>query len=195
VELDEDERNLADRPLWSEVGDLAGIGGLMAAWLEGDIAYQPAYDGPAPDDETTELVPALAALNRAGFVTDFSQPGIPLANGSAQRAAVGGFCGEQLRLDLTRAAVGTDLVALWFQPAVKSVANAVVTLHEGKEVTWLGTAAAPDALEYTYGEDLSLVGLEALIDAWQVHLFDPVWGRNDLLWPLLADVAVRRGMT
>jgi len=188
-ELDEDGHNLAERALWSEVDDLAGIGGLTARWLEGDITYRPARDGRASGDETAEPAPVLAALNRAGFVTDFSQTGLPLTGGSARRAAVGGFCDERMRLNLARATAVTDLVALWFPPAVKSVAQAVVTLDAGKEVTWLGTAMAPDAIEYSYGEDLSLAGLEALIDAWQVHLFDPVWGRDDLLWPLLADVA------
>jgi hypothetical protein len=190
-ELDEDGYDLADRALWSEVDDLAGIGGLTARWLEGDITYRPARDGRAPGGETAELVPVLAALNRAGFVTDFSQTALPLHAGSARRAAVGGFCDMRMRLDLARAIATTDVVALWFPPAVKSVAQVVVTLDAGKEVTWLGTATAPDAIEYSYGEDLSLDGLEALIDAWQVQLFDPVWGRGDVLWPLLADVAAR----
>ncbi|HEV7978881.1 DUF6919 domain-containing protein [Amycolatopsis sp.] len=190
-ELDEDGPVLADRALWSEVDDLAGIGELTARWLEGDITYRPARDGRAPGEETAEPVPVLAALNRAGFVTDFSQTGLQLTAGSARRAAVGGFCDERMRRNLAGATAATDLVVLWFAPAVKSVAQAVVTLDGGKEVTWLGTAMAPDAIEYSYGEDVSLAGLEALIDAWQVHLFDPVWGRDDLLWPLLADVAAQ----
>jgi hypothetical protein len=192
-ELDEDGHLLAERALWSEVDDLAGIGGLTARWLEGDITYRPAHEGRAPGGETAGPAPVLAALNRAGFVTDFSQTGLPPTAGSARRAAVGGFCDERMRLTLAGATAATDLVALWFRPAVTSVARAVVTLDAGKEVTWVGTAAAPDAVEYGYGGDLSLPGLEALIDAWQVQVFDPVWGRDDVLWPLLAGVAARCG--
>jgi uncharacterized protein DUF6919 len=188
-ELDEDGHVLADRVLWSEVDDLIGIGGLTARWLEGDITYRPARDGRAPGDEIGELAPVLTALNRAGFVTDFSQTALRPNAGSARRAAVGGFCDESMRLKLARATATTDLVALWFPPAVKSAARVVVTLDAGKELTWLGSATAPDAIEYSYGADLSLDGLEALIDAWQVQVFDPVWGRDDVLWPLLADVA------
>lgn len=188
TELDEHGRNLAERQLWSDVQDLAGMGGLMARWLEGDLTYQPAYYGSAPDEETAELVPVLAALNRAGFVTEFSQPGIPLTNGSAQRAAVGGFCDDAMVLNLMAATFGTDLVMLRFASGDTGEGSVVVTLDEREEYTFLGRTEGPDDLEYGYGEDLSPAGLAALTSAWQVHLFDPVWGRNDLLWPLLTDV-------
>jgi hypothetical protein len=188
TELDEHGRSLAARQLWSDVEDLAGIGGLMARWLEGDLTYQPAYYGSAPDEETAELVPVLAALNRAGFVTEFSQPGIALANGSAQRAAGGGFCDDAMLLNLMAATFGTDLVMLRFASGDTGEGSVVVTLDEREEYTFLGRAEGPDDLEYGYGEDLSPAALAALIGAWQVHLFDPVWGRNDLLWPLLTDV-------
>ncbi|MFJ7213734.1 DUF6919 domain-containing protein [Amycolatopsis sp. NPDC098790] len=187
TELDEHGRNLAERQLWLNAEDLAGIGGLMARWLEGNLSYQPAYYGSAPDEETAELVPVLAALNRAGFVTEFSQPGIQLTNGSAQRAAVGGFCDDAMLLNLKVATFGTDLVMLRFASGDTGEGSVVVTLDEREEYTFLGRTEGPDDLEHGYGEDLSPAGLTALIDAWQIHLFDPVWGRNDLLWPLLTD--------
>jgi hypothetical protein len=192
TELDEHGRNLAERQLWAGVQDLVGIGGLMAGWLEGDLTYQPAYYGAAPDEETAELVPVLAALNRAGFVTEFSQPGIPLANGSAQRAAIGGFCDDVMLLNLMAATFGTDLVMLRFASGDTGEGSVVVTVDELEEYTFLGRTEGSDDLKDGYGEDLSPAGLAALIGAWQVHLFDPVWGRNDLLWPLLADVVELR---
>jgi hypothetical protein len=75
------------RALWA--GGLAeDLGGLMARWLEGRTSYEPGYLAAGPDAETASLVPVLAQLNRAGYVTDFSQPGIALdANGNGQRAA------------------------------------------------------------------------------------------------------------
>jgi hypothetical protein len=188
TELDEHGRKLAERQLWSDVDNLAGIGGLMARWLEGDLTYQPACYGSAPDEETIQLVPVLAALNRAGFVTKFSQPGIPLSNGNAQRAAVGGFCDDAMLLNLMAATFGTDLVMLRFASGDTGEGSVVVTLDEREEYTCLGRTERPDDLEDGYGEGLSTAGLTALIGAWQVHLFDPVWGRNDLLWPLLNDV-------
>jgi hypothetical protein len=192
VELDEDGRNLADRPLWAQAGGLADLGVLMARWLESDITYQPAYCGPVPEDETTDLIPVLAAVNRAGLVTDFSQPGQPLVGGCAQRAAVGGFCDEQMLSELIRATFGTELVLMYFAPNSVSEARVVVTLDAGEEFTWLGRIETAEDIADAYAEDLAPAGVHGLAEAWQVHLFDPVWGRNDLLWPLLADVAARR---
>lgn len=67
----------ADRRRWRGARTLADLGELMALWLEGTIAsrpgYQPRY---GPDEETEHLVPDLAALCRAGYVTTCSQPGL-----------------------------------------------------------------------------------------------------------------------
>lgn len=66
----------ADRRRWLSAQTTADLGELMALWLEGEIAsrpgYQPRY---GPDEETTHLVPTLAALCRAGYITTCSQPG------------------------------------------------------------------------------------------------------------------------
>ncbi|MGJ5797530.1 DUF6919 domain-containing protein [Streptomyces griseorubiginosus] len=67
----------ADRRRWRSARTISDLGELMALWLEGKIAsrlgYQPRY---GPDDETAHLVPTLAALCRAGYVTTQSQPGL-----------------------------------------------------------------------------------------------------------------------
>lgn len=65
-----------DRRLWKSAKTVADLGELMARWLEGDIASRPGYQPRfGPDDETEHLVPSLAALCRAGYVTTCSQPG------------------------------------------------------------------------------------------------------------------------
>ncbi|MGC5400792.1 DUF6919 domain-containing protein [Streptomyces sp. DT20] len=82
-----------DRRHWRAARTVADLGELMALWLEGKIAsrtgYAPRY---GPDEETEHLVPSLAALCRAGYVTTQSQPGLAGtgANGLwwEQRAAV-----------------------------------------------------------------------------------------------------------
>ncbi|MFF7986999.1 DUF6919 domain-containing protein [Streptomyces sp. NPDC007901] len=67
----------SDRRRWRSARTISDLGELMALWLEGKIAsrpgYQPRY---GPDDETAHLVPTLAALCRAGYVTTCSQPGL-----------------------------------------------------------------------------------------------------------------------
>jgi hypothetical protein len=66
----------SDRRAWQSARTLADLGHLMADWLEGGIASWPGYaPNWGPDDETTDLVPTLAALCRTGFVTTGSQPG------------------------------------------------------------------------------------------------------------------------
>jgi hypothetical protein len=70
------EHGSEDSHYWAEARTLTDIGQLTAQWLEGTITHNPGYGGPGgPDDETLALAPGLAIINRAGLVTDFSQPG------------------------------------------------------------------------------------------------------------------------
>ncbi|MER0450153.1 hypothetical protein ABR738_37385 [Streptomyces sp. Edi4] len=83
----------ADRNRWSSVRTVADLGELMALWLEGKIASRPGYAAHyGPDEETAHLVPVLAALCRAGYVTTQSQPGLAGTGADGrwweQRAAV-----------------------------------------------------------------------------------------------------------
>ena len=89
---------------WAEARTLLEVGELTAQWLEGRIPKSPWYRG-APDPETTEIVPVLAALNRIGFVTTMSQPGRGLSEEYAQRAEVSGYAAGnwQIILRLPRA--------------------------------------------------------------------------------------------
>ena len=86
----------ADRQAWEAARTLADLGELTAQWLEGAIASQPAYTpGCGPDPETAPLIPVLACCNRAGYVTNGSQPGEAGTGYDGawweQRAAVEGF--------------------------------------------------------------------------------------------------------
>src|ERR1035438_8169724 len=94
--------NRADRKRWASARTLPDLGELTALWLEGEIGKAPGYDdGPAP--ETRDLIPVLAAANRAGFITSGSQPG-SLSEYSDQRAAVEGFAAPET-LDRLRSAL------------------------------------------------------------------------------------------
>ena len=82
-----------DRRAWKSAKTVADLGELMARWLEGDIASRPGYQPRfGPDEETEHLVPTLAALCRAGYVTTCSQPGFAGTGADGlwweQRAAV-----------------------------------------------------------------------------------------------------------
>lgn len=59
---------------WEQATTLHDLARLTADWLEGSPGEHPnGYD--RPDDETESLIPTLARVNRAGFLTVNSQPG------------------------------------------------------------------------------------------------------------------------
>lgn len=167
-------------PAWATATGLADLGELTARWLTGEYEETPTHGGP-PDPETTALIPVLAAANRAGYVTDFSQPGENLGGGDRQRAAVGGYCDDAVRARLADAVAGTDLVLL--HEISDSGIRLPVTLDAGTPCTWVGGVPAPEDVWYTVA--LTAAAMTALRDSWYVTIVDPVWGRNDRLWPAL----------
>ena len=97
-------------------------------------------------------MPVLAEVNRAGLVTDFSQPGVELdEHGNGQRAAVAGLCTQATAAWLRAAVRRTELVAVVRDLFSSAMVSLVVTLDEGEEYTWLGRGAYLDG----YYEDLS----------------------------------------
>jgi len=127
-----------DRRQWRDADSLAAVGELTARWLEGTLAYQPEDFATTPAPETRPLVPVLAPLNRAGYVTTNSQPGVALRAGSGQRAFVTGYCDDLSLRRLERAVRDTDLVLLAFRPDDRGGEPVVVTMRDGAEATWLG---------------------------------------------------------
>ncbi|MFE2693644.1 DUF6919 domain-containing protein [Streptomyces mirabilis] len=108
--------NRTDSKAWCSARTTSDLGQLTARWLEGDLASQPGYmPNHGPDPETEPLIPVLAAANRAGFVTNASQPGDDdHTHGThwQQRAAVTGFITDTALLgNLTDRQRDTDLLA------------------------------------------------------------------------------------
>ncbi len=104
-----------DRRRWRATRSLADVAALTALWLEGAVASQPNYQpNYGPDEETVPLVPMLAAWNRAGFLTDGSQPGdleecAVLGTLGRQRAAVDGFIDRYTGSRIMAAAIEAGL--------------------------------------------------------------------------------------
>jgi hypothetical protein len=61
-----------DAARWAAAEDMAALGEMVIAWLGGEVGQTPGHCGP-PCAETIPLIPYLAAVNRAGFVTENSQ--------------------------------------------------------------------------------------------------------------------------
>jgi len=188
--------NRSDREAWASARTLADLGELTARWLEGSLASQPGYQvgcGPAP--ETERLIPVLVQFNRAGFMTDGSQPGSLDGGGeSGQRAAVEGFAAQDVALKLIAAASRAGLHVIAYPPSmtprwrVRYDDAVPVTRRHGDGVTWFG-AARPrrDLRDFHVGYGIcGPAAVAALCDAWQVTVIDVQWGRNSVLWDALS---------
>ncbi|MFJ4974189.1 DUF6919 domain-containing protein [Streptomyces coeruleorubidus] len=182
----------ADRRRWAAAQTLPELAQLMALWLEGELSMWPGY-GDGADEETTLMIPTLAAVNRAGFLTDQSQPGYdgPGFDGLVwqQRAAVSGLVGdEQLLTRIRRAGEAAGLLVLISHPRLLSQGRGVTcTIRGGQPYTTFGEYMPPRILRQVW-RGISRQASVAIADAWQVCLIDPEIGRNDRLWPLLDDL-------
>jgi len=184
---DEFGRRAADVLPWRSVRNLADACELTALWLEGRSTYLPMYLDDKPADETAGTVTELAAINRLGFMTDCSQPGAAISSGGGQRAFVTGFCDEQVADRLLAGLAETDLVILTFAPGQVGEGSIPVSLDGEEPFTWLGRSNDfwEDAVVETFAEETNPAFAQVLKESGQVHIFDPIWGRNDVLLPAI----------
>jgi hypothetical protein len=190
----------ADAARWQAARTLADLGELMALWLEGKLGSRPAYAaGCGPNDETAELVPVLAAANRAGFLTQVSQPGMAGAGYDGawreQRAGVMGLATQATTEHIRSVAAGSGITLITWDPhadwRVPGVEGELATRHDGQPGIRFGAAGVGCQLFTECHPD----AVRAMRSAWQVTLIDPEWGRNNRLWPLLARIAGQPGVT
>ncbi len=189
-----------DRRRWRATRSLADVAALTALWLEGEVASQPNYQpNYGPDEETAPLVPMLAAWNRAGFLTDGSQPGdleecAVLGTLWRQRAAVEGFidrcAGARVMAEAIEAGlwVVVDGVTVCGEPFVVDGEcwGAVVTEMDGQPHTWFGAHISGYRRGVMY-ERCGCTAQTAICEALRLAVIDPVYNRNDVLWPVVND--------
>lgn len=182
-------RSRADRRLWRQAQTLPELCDLMARWLEGELSMWPGYDDDA-DEETAALIPVLARANRAGFLTDQSQPGFdgPGFDGRRweQRAAVSGLVGDdEVLFALARVAESHRLTILVRTADEKSERPGVTcTRVDGEPYTVFGSRLSRRDLRHIW-RGVSRNALDEITGALQVTLVDPEFGRNDWLWTAL----------
>jgi hypothetical protein len=175
---------------WADVRTLEDLGEMTARWLEGVEPYHPSCGDGGPDDETAVLVPDLTALNRAGFVTEFSQPAEPLVDGYTQRAAVSGFCREDVARRVAALGLATDLIVIAFPPGTEGGHYIPITITDYRPYTWAG--------RYGSGElaHLAEACAEEIVDelrrVWRIDVLDPQWGRDRYLWDHLSAAVIRK---
>ncbi|MFD3920213.1 DUF6919 domain-containing protein [Streptomyces sp. NPDC058595] len=187
--------SLRDRRRWRAPQSAAGLGEPMALWLEGTIrswpGYAPRY---GPDEETAHLVPTLAALNRAGFVTVASQPGQagPGVDGQwwEQRAAVEGYVSDgSLYERLMDVAGEAGLITVTNDPVLGCYEDPeVVTTCAGEPITWFGHHLSYRDMRVQWPH-ISLAAFSDLHDAVSLAIIAPEYGAGgERLWHVLGSL-------
>ena len=168
------------RSSWKRARSFAELCELGARFVEGREPFFPGWGARRLDAESEPLVPVLARLNRAGFLTLASQPGtLQGVDGCEQRAFASGFC---------RAADARTLGGRSYLRGDRSRAAVVVSRKRGRGRVLAGHDAREQELEIFRGT----LGAEAFAELercayWSI--WDPVWGREEHLWKRLARVS------
>ena len=165
-----------DAARWASAQDMADLGELVVAWLNGELTQTPGHCGP-PCAETVPLTSVLPAVNRAGFVTDNSQRAGSRA-GRTWNTWVTGFAGDATLSRLRTAVSGTPLDLDACRGRTHGCGGKPWGLPRcpRKEATGFWEDACPHAAGELHG-------------TWWVYIEDPEPGRNDVLWPVLAAFA------
>ncbi|TXS22415.1 hypothetical protein EAO70_06020 [Streptomyces sp. adm13(2018)] len=161
----------------------------MAGWLEGRVPNWPGYlsdeFGAEEENGARHLVPVLVTLNRAGFVTVGSQPG-EVDGRYRQRASVDGIVHDHGPLFgrlLALQGQGFTVVRGWPKQ------QHVITEENGRPFTTFGGWRWRRDYVHTMWRGVGHRALRELREhGASIHIYDPVWGRDDRLWPALAGV-------
>lgn len=167
---------------------------LTAAWFDDpDEDSHPVFMvEPGPHERA--VLPTLAQACRAGLLVAWWSVASPVGANERRRAALTAFCPPG-RADGMRLLGGADVTTAIWRPSLAPVpvepplvatdrqlpTEAVGGLSSALDimVTW-GVVAGLDELAVT------LAGLDRVV------VVDPVWGRDDVLWPALLDAAEGR---
>ncbi len=168
--------------LWQEAKTFTDMCELTAQYLNGGISFSPHYGGP-PEPETADIAPFLTAFNRAGFMTAQSQPG-ETDKDYKQRAWVEGYALRSTAKVLGKLGLYTDLVVFTYASGYDGGHQIPITISESRPFTWAGSYFS-EGLE-SFEEVCSIEAYTELLGACYVVVIDPVWGRNDYIWPLIA---------
>lgn len=189
-------RGRALRRAWAEPTSLTGLADRTVRWLVGDLHETPGHMGP-PDEETDAIRDDLIAINRAGFVTTGSQPGLdptPAWDGEPweQRAFLEGYTTPEKAAAVQRAALDAGLVCR-VEPVAdmplerpwnrdRTPADAV-TLHGDHVNTAVPGRWYRQTHDMGWGRPwISRDADGALHDSHHVVVVDSHWGERQVLW-------------
>ncbi len=174
--MDETERA---KEQWEAARSFRDLCELSARFIDGTSPYFPTYGAPTVDDETAPLVPYLAALNRAGFLTTNSQPGEDSPEWK-QRAFVDGYALEHVARRVARMSLYTDLHVVTVPPGLSAGFHTPVILRDFMPHGWSCFSRSGEA--EMIAEYCGPLAARELLSAWSVSVVDLSWGRTDHLW-------------
>lgn len=186
-----------ERALWAQANTLDDLCQLNIAWLNGELSCTPWYCGSLDVDE--ELAPgltdALIALTRAGFLTDNSQGAYdgPDYAASPWEAWVSGYADDATFEWLAGVVRGTDYrICAWPPADSRSTWRRAHLVGDAPDSATGGGGSAMSAgdIRAIY-RDCTDDAIGAICAAWQVTIYDPEPGRNDM-WALLQQAAEDR---
>lgn len=168
----------ADRRAWASARTVPDIGARTAQWLSGDLGHGGGgYD--VPDED---LIPALIAVNNAGFATVGSQPGGVWEDEEGvleQRAFADGFIDPEACEDFK-----AHLRAVGGLRILEGGIEMVLTRFNGESIT-----IQPDHLirsdYHSMFAGCSGAAVRAAQRSAYIAVVDWNFGRNDVLWPAL----------
>lgn len=182
---------------WQRARSFTELCALAERFLTGELPYFPGWMAPDIDEETDALVPYLSAATRQGLLPTASQPGACPARSHdgkpwKQRAFVVGFASPAFAADLHARCAPTALEVRCFD-ALESGGEPVPCGIQGeREYLWIGSAQGPDELAI-FAEAVHPMALRDLRAMHYLCVWDPEWGRDELLWPILAGSGTANG--
>jgi len=168
---------------WKQATTFSDLCELTAQFIEERSPFLPGYGADSVDSETEPLVPYLAAFNHSGFLTTTSQPGEDHSD-LKQRAFVDGFALEGVARRIHRVSLYSELHIVATPPGFPAGFHTPVTVSDFMPHTWTGFSCFGE-LEY-FEKACGAFAFQELRTAWSVSIIDLQWGRNDYLWPQIA---------
>ncbi len=182
-------RSTVRRLDWKTATTLGELGALTARYLAGEADEHPLYAGP-PAGETREILEPLTVLNRAGLVTVMSQPARSGPDWQ-QRAGLVAYCDWLTLTKVVLACTSAGLETIAMDPRDRPrwrrgfCGDIPITMMRGQPHTRIGTVASTAQLRRAWAGELSRAGMDCLLAAHEMHVWDPEWGRRDALWDTL----------
>lgn len=201
------QENKAHQELWTKATSLREYGALTALFLEGKVGYRPTRTTYlAPNQESLALLPYINPLNRSGhFASTFSQPASTPYNNpynamyADQRADLSGYVSFEMKQKLAEMAGKIGVKVLISRPGSPTrVSTIPVTRSGGEEFTFTGHVESHEDIERNFDGYRSNTGdsiglrkemIDVLKSCYQISIYDPDYGNNDRLWPMLLEVA------